>query len=601
MKSFKSITIILMIGLFFFMLGCEKEAEEQAHVNTTGIDRPIFNKGYSFKKATTVSDVYDIYTEFYLDYNPMVRDFVGSMESFGYENEKLYLPEVSTEAELVSRDVNTRAKVTLENISVEENSPEFYNKEVLLWYIEDQLNYLDHADQHFMAYAYFGHQADVNTYLIDLHEINDLKDAEAFVHRIQDAGRFLTDVHDKVEISMASGIMIPKVSGLKLFSELKGEMASLDKYKDKLSNSLDSLEIDSEKKSSLLESYDLAQKDYLEPALQKLIDQAKIIASESTYHNGLSDYDHGKAYYENYSIPHFVNLDISAQEIHDLGLSEVARIQEELTLLFEELGYEGSLKQNINAIREGGENYRGQEAIDAYQKAMDDVFGKLDLVFHEKNIPEKNPAIRFFDYNSYLSPTIDGSREGYFNIVDYDHNSSGVVALAIHEASPGHHFQIMNVLSNPDIPLLRKLLRTTSYTEGWALYSEKLSLESGFVTDPAAQVGMLLSELFRAARLVADTGLHYFDWTQQEAMGYLANEAFGQGYNFEVLRYMTWPGQALAYKMGELKILELRQLAMDELGDKFDLKDFHGAILDDGYLPLEILEKKVLAYIQANK
>lgn len=159
----------------------------------------------------------------------------------------------------------------------------------------------------------------------------------------------------------------------------------------------------------------------------------------------------------------------------------------------------------------------------------------------------------------------------------------------------------MNVLSNPDIPLLRKLLRNTSYTEGWALYAEKLSLESGFVTDPAAQVGMLLSELFRAARLVADTGLHYFDWTQQEAIGYLANEAFAYGYDFEVLRYMTWPGQALAYKMGELKILELRQLAMDELGDKFDLKDFHGAVLDDGYLPLEILEMKILAYIEANQ
>lgn len=150
MKSLKTITIILMIGLFFFMLGCEKEAEEQAHVNTTGIDRPIFNKAYSFKNAKTVTDVYDVYTEFYLDYNPTVKDFVGSMEAFGYENEKLYLPEISTEAEAVSLDVNTRAKEALEAISVEEDTPEFYNKEVLLWHIKDQLNYLDHADQHFL-------------------------------------------------------------------------------------------------------------------------------------------------------------------------------------------------------------------------------------------------------------------------------------------------------------------------------------------------------------------------------------------------------------------------------------------------------------------
>jgi uncharacterized protein (DUF885 family) len=600
MKSFKTITIILMIGLFLFMLGCEKKAEE-VHVNTSGIDRPIFNKGYSFKEAKTVTDVYDVYTEFYLDYNPTVKDFVGSMEAFGYENEKLYLPEISTEAELVSMDVNTRAKESLEQISVEENSPEYYNKEVLLWYIEDQLNYLEHADQHFSAYAYLGQQADVKLYLLDFHEINNISDAESYVKRVEDAGRYLTDVHDRVEKSIESGIMIPKISGLKLFSELKGELASVNKYKEKLSSRLDALNVDSEKKTSILSAYDLAQTESLEPALEKLIDQAKKVATDSTYSRGLSEYDHGKTYYENYSIPHFVNLDISAQEIHDLGLSEVARIQEELALLFDELGYEGSLEENVNAIRQAGTNYKGQDAVDAYQLAMDDVFEKLDLVFHEKNIPEKNPTVRFFDYNSYLSPTIDGSREGYFNIADYTHNSSNVVALAIHEASPGHHLQIVNVLSNPDIPLLRKLLRTTSYTEGWALYSEKLSLESGFVTTDEAHVGMLLSELFRAARLVVDTGLHYYDWTQQEAVGYFASEAFVRGYDFEVLRYMTWPGQALAYKMGELKILELRQVAMDELGDQFNLKDFHGAILDNGYLPLEILEKKILAYIEENK
>lgn len=601
-KYKRAIPILLLISILLLQ-GCAIKNEKiTSELPESGEAlRPIFVKTYSFEQATSLDDVYDVYTEFYFDYNPSNLDFIGDVTAFGYDNPKRFFPEISVEAEQILIDVNTRAIKALESLDLEPNSSDYYDKEVLLWFLRDQLNQQVYAKDRFFAFPNFGRQATVSTVLLDLHEINTYDDAVAYIERVKDAGRYLDDIYNQVELGIESGVMIPKSNAFNLHSELRSEAGTLGRYKDKLNQSLDGLNIDNTQKKQLLSRYDEAEQKYLAPSLAKLVDQSFALFKDSLYDNGLSEYPNGKSFYENYVIPHHVGYEISAEEIHQLGLSEVERITEELKTQFEKMGFDGSISEGIHFVQQSSEQFRGQDAFDEYERVMDEMYAQLPKVFHQKNIPLDNPTVRFFDYNSYLQPSIDGSREGYFNIVNSVHLSYAIVSLAIHEASPGHHLQISNVLNNPDTRLLRKLLRTTSYVEGWALYSEKLALESGFVKSDDVVVGMLLSELFRAGRLVVDTGLHYYDWTQQDAENYLKEVIF-MGYpQFEVMRYTTWPGQALAYKMGELKILELRDEAMIALGDKFDIKDFHSAILDDGYLPLMVLEKRVHQYIEANK
>lgn len=593
---------VLLIGLMLFQ-GCTASAKKTEIQMASEIDpnhnpRPIYNKSYSFEDAKTLDDIYEIYTSFIFDYKPEYLDFIGDVSAFGFENPKRYFPEFSTEAEAILKQVSEEAIDALEKISVEANSADFYDKEVLLWFLKDTLNQLNYPTNRFFAYPSFGAQANVGLILLDMHEIQTLSDAENYVFRIQDAGRYLNDVYDQVALSLEAGVYLPKTNALRLFSELNAERDNTHLYKSKLLEAMDSLDLKAETQEELLALYELSIDEYYLPALDRLIQQTSDMAKNSPFENGLSQYPNGKNYYESVVIPHHVGLPFTAEEIHQVGLDEVARITEELSDLLEAMGHTEDILRSIYAVQQNSEKYQGQSAVIQYEKTMYEMAQKLPNVFHPHNIPSDLPAVRFFGYNSYLQPSIDGNRRGYFNITNGTHSAYAIPALTIHEASPGHHLQITNVLNNPDMRLLRKLLRTTSYVEGWALYSEKMALETGFVESDDVIVGMLLSELFRAARLVVDTGLHAFDWTKIEAENYLKNVAYSDYYAFEVVRYMSWPGQALAYKMGELKILELRQEAMDALGDRFDLKTFHSAVLDEGYLPLKILELKVHAYIE---
>lgn len=601
MKHKKTVALFILIITALLLQSCSLGLTESANLNPNNLPRPIYNNTYSFKKADTLDAIYDVYTQFYFDYYPEEMDFIGDVSGYGFENPKLYFPEYSTEAEVILKDVNTRAVKALESVEVEPYSNDFYDKEVLIWYCTDTLNKLNYPTERYFAYQNFGAQSLIPTLLLDMHEISTVNDAEAYIERIKDAGRFLNDIYDQVEIGKSSDVMIPKSSAMNLFSELKSELKGIDKYKEKLIKALDELEIEATQYEALLLSYDDAQENALKPALNKLIEQSTVLFKSSLYSNGLSELPRGKEYYEAHIIPHHLGLDLTAEEIHTIGLNEVKRIKEELAILIQSMGYEGDLKESIDDIKQYSKRFHGEDAFAEYERIMAEIHKQLPLAFHEGNIPKKNPAIRFYDYNSYFSATVDGNRDAYFNIVDAAHASYAITALAIHEASPGHHLQISNVLDDPDARLLRKLLGTTSYIEGWALYSEKVALESGFVKSDDVKVGLLLSELFRAGRLVVDTGLHYYDWTKMEAETYLRDEAFFDYPEFEVNRYMTMPGQALAYKMGELKILELRQLAMDSLGSDFDLKEFHAVILDDGFLPLRLLENKVLGYIESNQ
>jgi uncharacterized protein (DUF885 family) len=313
-----------------------------------------------------------------------------------------------------------------------------------------------------------------------------------------------------------------------------------------------------------------------------------------------------------YWLRHHTTLDLTADEIHELGLLEVARIQVEMEDLFTELGITGdNLDMKMNQVTFYGgamplrTNDDRQAVLDEYQALIDhaeqnlsdlfDLRPKADVVVEPVYAPNAPGAY-------YVSPSLDGSRPGmfYVNMTTVNVARHGMPTLAYHEAIPGHHFQIAIQQELTGIPSFRTGINYTSYAEGWALYAEYLAWEVGFYEDdPYGNLGRLQSELFRAARLVVDTGIHAKGWSREEAIDYMVEIV---GYSRtdmtrEVERYIVWPGQATAYKIGMLKILELRERAMQALGDDFDIKEFHNLILGNGAMPLEILERVVDDYI----
>ncbi|MDE0126998.1 MAG: DUF885 domain-containing protein [Bryobacterales bacterium] len=307
----------------------------------------------------------------------------------------------------------------------------------------------------------------------------------------------------------------------------------------------------------------------------------------------------GAAIYE-FFIRFHTTLDLSAREIHEIGLREADRIDSEMEAIARAAGFQaGSRDYERHLLTDPRFLFTSKEQMLAYHRdvAMRVAPG-LSRLF--RNLPRHRVGIRAIppdreaaSASNYNAPAADGSRPGWFNLKAYRAEKQSRFdkpALVLHETNPGHHLQIALQLEMEGLPEFRKIFHTTSYVEGWALYAETLGEELGVYDDPPSRFGALESERFRARRLVVDTGLHAMGWTREQAIEYLGDES-------EVDRYIAWPGQALAYKMGQLKILDLKAAAQDAYGPSFDIRDFHDAVLRNGPLPLHMLEERVRAYI----
>jgi uncharacterized protein (DUF885 family) len=304
--------------------------------------------------------------------------------------------------------------------------------------------------------------------------------------------------------------------------------------------------------------------------------------------------------------------------VHDLGLKNVTRIHNEMLSIMDEVGFEGDLPAFFKFMRNSDQFYYA--ATDAGRKQyMDEAKAYIDNI--EAKLPEffgltpKAPMVvkrveafreRSAGKAFYQSPANDGSRPGtyYANLFNMrDMPTYQMEALAYHEGIPGHHMQRAIAQELEGIPEFQKYLSFTAYTEGWGLYTEELGKDMGFYEDPYSDFGRLAMELWRACRLVVDTGLHEMKWSREKAIQYLVdNTPNSENDSIKAIeRYIALPGQATAYLVGKLKIMELRQKAMDELGDKFDFRGFHDEILKDGPVPMVILEQKIGKWIEASK
>jgi uncharacterized protein (DUF885 family) len=315
-----------------------------------------------------------------------------------------------------------------------------------------------------------------------------------------------------------------------------------------------------------------------------------------------------------YLVRSTTTLDMSPDEIHSLGLSEVARITTEMDKVRTEVGFKGSLAQFFDYMRTSPkfQPQSRQQLGDDYRALQGKVEAKIPQYF--STTPKSKLDIRPYDSTiekfqaggSYEQGTPDGSRPGtfYYNAYDLPSRSTWAeTTLFLHEGEPGHHFQISLAQENDALPPFMKFGGNTAYVEGWALYSETLGYDMGFYQDPYPRFGTLNDEMLRAMRLVVDTGIHSKGWTREQSIAYMLGHS-GMGKTdatAEVERYIAIPSQALAYKLGALTIQRLRNHAMDELGDKFDIRDFHAQVLMTGALPLAILEKKIDAWIAEKK
>jgi uncharacterized protein (DUF885 family) len=326
-----------------------------------------------------------------------------------------------------------------------------------------------------------------------------------------------------------------------------------------------------------------------------------------------ADLPRGREYYA-HRVRYFTTLDVTPEDVHKVGLAEVARIHTEMVKVVRQSGFEGDFAAFLKFLRTDPRFYaRTPEELlkqaSFIAKRMD---GKLPSLFgHLPRLPygvEPVPAHLAPKYTGgrYVEAPVGGTRAGTYWVNTYALESRPLYvleALTLHEAVPGHHLQIALQQELQGVPPFRRASGVGAFVEGWGLYSERLGLEAGFYQDPYSNFGRLTYEMWRACRLVVDTGLHAFGWSRAKAMDFLAsNTALSlHEVRTETDRYISWPGQALAYKMGELKIRELRRMAETDLGPRFDVRSFHDAILASGPVPLPVLEEQIRAYVTATK
>lgn len=471
-----------------------------------------------------------------------------------------------------------------------------------------------------------GLHSDVPAFLINFHRVDSVADARAYIARLRGIGPLLDQLMDKAQVRAAKGIMPPKfVYGLVVDSCREVIAGAPFEQSDKKSALLEDIEgkiaalkdADAATKASLLADATAALTGAVQPAYGKLIALLQAQEKLTTTDDGVWKLPEGAEFYA-YQLRGATTTRLTAEEIHALGLREVARIHSGMEAIMRQVGFKGDLQAFFKYIKEDPQFYypttpegkaaymkRATEIIDTMRARLDEFFTikpKAPLVVKPvEPFREQGSAGAFYE-----QPAPDGSRPGAYYVNTIDMRGVPIFemeTLAHHEAIPGHHMQIAIAQELTGIPRFRKFGGNTAYVEGWALYAEYFPKEFGFYQDPMQDFGRLYDELLRAVRLVVDTGLHAKQWTREQTMEYFRKNTPNPERDIftETNRYIVWPGQATAYKVGQLKILELRELAKQELGARFDLREYHDLVLKDGAVPMDLLEENVRAWIARKK
>jgi uncharacterized protein (DUF885 family) len=470
----------------------------------------------------------------------------------------------------------------------------------------------------------YGTHSMVPAFLINQHQITDVKDAQAYISRLNGVPKVFDQLIDSLKVRADKGIIAPKFVFPHVIESseniIKGapfeggdDSTLLADFKRKVNK----LDIDDAAKSDLIAQATESLKVAVKPAYSKLISYLNQLEKRADDRDGAWKFPEGEAFFNN-ALARTTTTALTAKEIHEIGLSEVARIHDEMRAIKDKVGFKGDLKAFMEFMKTdkqfylpnndaGKEQYLNEATalIDNMKSRLDELFivkPKADMIVKRVEAFREKAAGKAF----YQQPAPDGSRPGiyYANLYDMEAMPTyQMEALAYHEGIPGHHMQIAIAQELEGVPKFRKFGGYTAYVEGWGLYSELVPKEMGLYADPYSDFGRLAMELWRACRLVVDTGIHAMKWTRQEGIDYYVNNtpnAKSDGVKM-VERHIVMPSQATAYKIGMLKILELREAAKKELGDKFDIRQFHDVVLKNGPLPLNVLERFVDEWVASKK
>jgi uncharacterized protein (DUF885 family) len=443
----------------------------------------------------------------------------------------------------------------------------------------------------------------------------NVKDYENYGARLQQIPRVLEQATAHMRQGLRDHLMPPKYLLEKVAGQAQGIAdSSLEKspFTDPLRKFPDT--ISESERARLRASIESMVKTEVAPAYAKF---AKFVREDYAPHGrldpGVWALPDGEVRYK-VAVEHQTTSNLTPEQIHQLGLKSVAEIEGEMLKLAKGQGFKDLKSFNAHIRQDPALHAKsGQQLLDLYTEYRDQMYKKLPEIFGRlpKNKLDVVPMESFRSADSvpadYSIGAGDGSRPGRINVNEYAPEKRlllNVEAIAYHEGVPGHHLQFSIAQELTDLPSFRKFdLDLNAYTEGWAFYSERLGKEVGFYTDPYSEYGRLQNEMWRAVRWVVDTGVHSEHWSRQRMVDFFHEHTAMDDQNIEteVDRYIAWPGQALSYKMGQMKIMELRGKAHRELGEKFDLRKFHDAVLDQGPLPLDVLETKVKAWIETQK
>ncbi len=602
MKRLQSITFSCFAFSFLF-ISCEKGEQKEG---TKLVQR-------SEKLATFFEDQHQLN----LSLHPEERTYLGQKVDYDKWDDisEAFLQKENLLKEEALRYMKDSIAFDDLNANDQLNYTLFQNK------LKNQIKGFQYRDYFYMVHQMRGVHSKIPSFLINMHRIDSIKDAESYIKRLEAAPKLLAQLEARLENSFAKGIMPPKFVFPKVIEScenlFKGMPFDSSERQSTLladfTSKLASLEIPEDQKKEVIDSAQKVLQNEFAQAYQSLISFLKKWESKASEDAGVWKFPKGEAFY-NYCLQYTTTTNMTSKEIHDIGLKEVARIHEEMRVIMKKVGYKGTLQEFFVFMKEDPQFYypatkEGKAAylaeavaiIDSMKVQLDAIFitkPKADIIVKAVEPFREKAAGKAF----YQSPALDGSRPGTYYANLYDMASMPnyqMEALAYHEGIPGHHMQLSIAQELENVPMFRKLSGYTVYAEGWGLYSEFIPKEMGFYQDPYSDFGRLAMELWRACRLVVDTGIHDMKWTREEGIAYYVSNTPNAELDAikMVERHIVMPGQATAYKIGMLKILELRAKAKKALSEKFDIRQFHEVILTNGALPLNVLEDKVDQWI----
>lgn len=559
-----------------------------------------------------------------LFHEPELLSSLGLVEQFGITGHNAKLNDESPEHQ---RQGFERLRKNVEQLHAypleKQNASQRLSTAVLDWFLTVQLEGEKFQWHNYPVNQLFGVQNQFPSFMANTHRLLGPRDCQYYVQRLQALPTKFDQLLQGLQLRQEMKIIPPRFVVERVLKEMN-EFVAQPPSENILATSFKKRvatidQLTNEQRSDFQEQVEGAISHQVYPAYQKLIDYFSALLPIATTDDGVWKLPEGEAFYA-----HMLRLNTTTKlnptEIHALGVAEVARIEAEMRTILDANGFAGQpIASALDALGKdprflfANDDAGHAAALAEYTRLIEQALERSQQLF--STIPKAKIEVRrvpvFKEATGpgayYEGPAMDGTRPGIFyaNLREMNEVAKwGMPTLAYHEGVPGHHFQIATARELTGLPQFRKLIPFTAYSEGWALYAEWLAKDAGWYEgDPFGDLGRLQAELFRAVRLVVDTGIHAQRWTREQAIAYM-REHTGMGekeVTSEIERYIVSPGQACAYKVGMLKIRELRTRAEQELGGKFDLKEFHDVVLKNGALPLEILEQEVQRYIATRK